>query len=105
MQGNLEKVFEPATVGLIFEGGRDLETDDIGDDTNLVISAEANGPYLGDFQQQFRRRMPIDRHPKGQMAVLYCDGHGGTIEIAKYDDEGIPLYYAPRVRVSPYEPN
>jgi|GEM_PF-1583967 len=103
LQGDLDNVVRPAEVGLIFEAGRDSENDDITGFANLILSAQAQGPYLSDFQQWHRARMPQTRHPNGALNVLYADMHGGTIRPIKFDSEGLPSQYSPRVRVSPYE--
>ncbi len=104
LQGDLDRVIRPQEVGLVFEAGRDEQTDEITGFANLILSAQAEGPYLGDFQQFHRARMPITRHPNGQLNVLFADFHGETVRPVEFDDEGIPKRYAPRVRVSPYEP-
>ncbi|MCA9245246.1 MAG: prepilin-type N-terminal cleavage/methylation domain-containing protein [Phycisphaerales bacterium] len=104
LQGELDKVYQPAAVGLIFEAGRDEDRADITGFANLVLSAQANGPYLGDFQQYHQARMPINRHPKGRINILYADGHGDSAIPAQFGTAGLPLKYAPRVRVSPYSP-
>ncbi len=107
LRGNLDKVYSPADVGLIFEGGRDTAgTGEATGFANLVLSAGADGPYLGDFQQALGdTRMPNSRHPKGTLNVLYADMHGGTVRPVKYSEEnGLPEEYSPRPRVSPYPP-
>lgn len=113
LQGNLDKVFRPGDVGLVFEAGRD-STDQNSQDTgysNLVLSAKAYGPYLGDAMNADPNqgglasdRIPRKRHPKGRLNVLYCDGHGGTVQPVKFDITGKPTEYAPEVRISPYPP-
>jgi prepilin-type N-terminal cleavage/methylation domain-containing protein len=76
LQGNLEKVYGPGDVGLVFEAGRDEERLVGGDDeANLVITAEARGPYLGDFQLFYPTRMPVHRHPKNTINALFVDMH------------------------------
>jgi prepilin-type processing-associated H-X9-DG protein len=69
-----------------------------------VLSAQAFGPYLGDFQQFHSARMPTTRHPKGALNVLFADMHGRTVRPVEYGTNGLPETYAPRVRVSPYQP-
>jgi prepilin-type N-terminal cleavage/methylation domain-containing protein/prepilin-type processing-associated H-X9-DG protein len=111
LQGNLEKVYAPGDVGLIFEAGKDAapqivllpgQTDEV---VNLITSAEAAGPYLGDFQQYFPTRMPIGRHPNKATNVLFVDMHGGTAKPTKFNQyTKVPSDYSPRVRVSPYAP-
>lgn len=104
LRGNLDKVFRPADVGMIFETGRDTDNDQITGFANLVLSASAKGPYLGDFQQAQQARMPTNRHPKGAINVLFADGHGQTARPVTYGTNGLPTIYSPRVRVSPYMP-
>ena len=70
----------------------------------LVISAQAFGPYLEDFQQFHRARMPNNRHSNKSLNVLCADGHAETIRPIAFDPSDIPLKYAPRIRVSPYPP-
>ena len=105
LRGNLDKVYRPADVGLIFETGRDTDNDQITGFANLVLSASAKGPYLGDFQQAQQARMPTNRHPKGAINVLFADGHGQTARPVKFAaSNNLPTMYAPPVRVSPYMP-
>jgi hypothetical protein len=106
LQGNLDRAYRPGDIGLIFEAGRDSDNDDITGFANLILSAQQpTGPYLGDFQQWHDKRMPMNRHPKGAINVLYADMHGGTVRPAKINpDNGLPEEYTPRVRVSPYPP-
>lgn len=102
LQGELDKVYQPGEVGLIFEAGRDEDRADITGFANLVLTAQTNGPYLGDFQQFHQARMPVNRHPKGRINILYADGHGDSAIPVEFSADGLPLKYAPRVRVSPY---
>jgi len=111
LQGLLEKVFDPGSAGLIFEAGP--ATDMVADDSqtefaNLITSAGAEGPYLGDFQQRFGTRMPNNRHPDGRLSILFVDGHGESAKPVAYSEmnmyrKKLPSAYSPRVRVSPYE--
>lgn len=104
LRGDLTKVDQPAEVGLIFESGRDDENDTVTGLANLVISAQAFGPYLEDFQQFHRARMPNNRHSNKSINVLCADGHAETIRPLTFDSSDIPLKYSPRIRVSPYPP-
>ncbi len=105
LQGRMDKVFQPSNVGLVFEAGRDDVTQESTGFANLVTSARANGPYLSDFQQFHNARMPTTRHPKGAINVLYADSSGGTVRPTQINPQnGLPLQYSPRVRVSPYLP-
>jgi len=103
LRGELTKVQQPADVGLIFDTGRDEEADSITGYANLVLSAQAYGPYLGDFQQFHQARMPTTRHPNGAINVLFADMHGRTVRPVEHRN-GLPSKYSPLVRVSPYQP-
>ncbi|MBI5865240.1 MAG: prepilin-type N-terminal cleavage/methylation domain-containing protein [Planctomycetes bacterium] len=103
LRGEIDKVYQPGDVGLIFEVGRDEENEDITGFANLVLSAQAEGPYLGDFQQWHSARMPTTRHPKGALNVLFADFHGRTVRPVS-SQGGLPEKYSPLVRVSPYQP-
>jgi len=120
LRGNIDKIFDPGSVGLIFEAGP--ESDDqfrtmqsFDEFANLMISKQVNtsfagGPFLGDFQQQLPFRMPTNRHVKGRVNVLFADTHGAPVRPVNFDtrnsrNERLPDEYAPRVRVSPYQPH
>ncbi|MHC4234495.1 MAG: hypothetical protein ACYSUQ_05215 [Planctomycetota bacterium] len=113
LRGNLDRVYDPSTVGLIFETGPESETQytsmhAFDEFANLVISESASGPYLGDSQQQFPSRIPTNRHPKGRLNVAFADMHGQTVRPVEFDNDNfynrvLPSSYAPRVRVSPYQ--
>jgi prepilin-type processing-associated H-X9-DG protein len=114
LRGNLEKVFRPGDVGLVFEAGRETaeQTTQETGFSNLVLSAKAHGPYLGDAMNADPNqgglasdRIPRKRHPKGRLNILYCDGHGGSVQPVKFDPTGKPTEYAPEVRISPYPPH
>ncbi len=106
LQGELDKVYRPGDVALIIEAGRDSEAEESAGFANLLLSAQAPGPYLGDFQQTHRLRVPRKRHPKGRLTILYSDMHGGTVIPVDFDETTkLPTKYSPRVRVSPYPPN
>lgn len=108
LRGELDKVYQPGDVGLIFEAGPDSD-DNVNDQyvASLILSAgETGGPYLADMQNtdEFKERIPTLRHPKRAINVLYADMHGGTARPTKFNAQGIPTDYSPRVRVSPYMP-
>ncbi|HRX83886.1 MAG TPA: prepilin-type N-terminal cleavage/methylation domain-containing protein [Phycisphaerae bacterium] len=114
LQGNLDKVFRPGDVGLVFEAGRDSseQEESTAGNSNLVLSSKAYGPYLGDAMKSDASegglasdRIPRKRHPKGRLNVLYCDGHGASIQPTKFDSSGKPTEFSPSVRVSPYQPH
>ena len=105
LQGNLDRIYRPSDVGLLFEAGRDDFRVDISGFANLIMSAQANGPFLADFQQAQTQRMPTTRHPRGGLNVLHADMHGETAWPTKLNPSNkLPLEYTPRVRVSPYAP-
>jgi prepilin-type N-terminal cleavage/methylation domain-containing protein/prepilin-type processing-associated H-X9-DG protein len=112
LEGNLDRVFDPGTCLLMVDAGPDSEaqaTTDPGGFANLIISAQANGPYLQDFQSFFSRRMPLKRHPESRVNVLFADFHGAAVRPVEFHtgDEvrrNLPVKYDQRVRVSPYRP-
>jgi prepilin-type N-terminal cleavage/methylation domain-containing protein/prepilin-type processing-associated H-X9-DG protein len=113
LRGLLEKAYDPATVGLIFEAGPESDVAQEGADieyANLITSTGAAGPYLGDFQQHLGTRMPNNRHPDGKLNVLFVDSHGEPVRPVEYSDQNdygrkLPSRYSPNARVSPYQPH
>jgi prepilin-type N-terminal cleavage/methylation domain-containing protein/prepilin-type processing-associated H-X9-DG protein len=109
LRGNLDRVYAPSDVGLIFECGRDSAVVTSGQSTqweaNLITTAQADGPFLGDVQQKHQDRLVTKRHRKGAMNVLYADLHGGLTRPTKINPaNNLPSQYSPQVRVSPYPP-
>jgi prepilin-type N-terminal cleavage/methylation domain-containing protein len=112
LQGNMDRIFNPSEVLLLADAGPSsvAEAEDGSQGyANLFISAQSPGPYLGDFQLQWRKRMAEKRHPGGRVAVLFSDFHGQPVRAVEfYSDASIkklPIRYAPRVRISPYPPH
>ncbi len=115
LRGNLDRVYDPSSVGLIFETGPESASQyttmlNFDEFANLVISESADGPHLGDSQQQYPSRIPTNRHPDGRINVGYADMHGETVRPVEFSDDNfnhrrLPSHYAPKVRVSPYPPN
>jgi prepilin-type N-terminal cleavage/methylation domain-containing protein len=118
LRGRLDQIFDPGTVGLVFETGPETEqqaeevsNSQFDEFVNLVISQNSAGPTLGDSQQQFPSRIPGNRHPKGRLNVLFADMHGSTVQPVEfqgttpYSRAPLPSKYAPLVRVSPYNPH
>lgn len=113
LRGRLDQVHDPATVCLVLDAGPDSEVDlssasDQTEYANLITSAQADGPYLGDFQQRFASRLPTQRHRDGRINVLFADSHGESVKPVEYSDKNdrkkmLPARYSPRVRVSPYQ--
>jgi prepilin-type processing-associated H-X9-DG protein len=112
LRGALDRVYDPATVGLVFETGPE-DADQAAtmaafdEFANLLTSASADGPYLGYIQQQYPSRIPTNRHPKGRLNVLFADTHGETVRAVEFSDDNylnrmLPARYSPRPRVSPY---
>ncbi|MCB9850008.1 MAG: prepilin-type N-terminal cleavage/methylation domain-containing protein [Phycisphaerales bacterium] len=108
LRGILDRVFDPGTVGLVFESGRDKLDSGTGVYANLITSAESSkGPYLGDSLHNTvgSGRIPLKRHPKSQINVLFADMHGDTVRAVEFDaNDKQPTKFSPRVRVSPYQP-
>lgn len=105
LRGVVERVIQPADVGLIFEAGRDDLDTSITGFANLITSAQAAGGFLGDSQQFHQTRMPTTRHPQKLINILFSDMHGGSTHPSKINqNNGLPEEYGPRVRVSPYRP-
>ena len=112
LRGNLDRVYEPATVGLVFETGPESESQytsmqSFDEFANLVISESADGPHLGDAQQQYPSRFPTNRHPAGRLNVCFADMHAETIRPVEFSSDNfnnrrLPSHYSPHVRVSPY---
>jgi len=112
LQGRLDRIFDPGSVILFIDAGPDSLDESAGDpiEPNLLISASARGPYLGDTALgDFWNRFPNKRHPKGQLNITFADGHGGPTKPVKFrlwppgSNEKRPWEFAPRVRVSPYK--
>ncbi len=112
LRGNLDRVFAPSQVGLIFETGPETISQyasmrNFDEFANLLISMAAEGPFLGDSQQQYPSRIPNNRHMDKRVNVLFADMHGETILPIAFDTDNfynkeLPSEYTPRVRVSPY---
>lgn len=111
LQGNLDKVWQPSEVALFSDVGASL--DDVPEIepewrfAGLLLSAQAYGPYLGDYQET-HGRLPRERHPGGRINVIRADMSGIAVhaEGRKIDipGDGVVNYFNPRVRVSPYMP-
>ncbi|MBK9120550.1 MAG: type II secretion system protein [Phycisphaerales bacterium] len=111
LQGNLDKIFRPSEVALFTDIGASL--DDIPNPepewrfASLLLSAQAKGPYLGDFQER-HGRLPLFRHPGGRINVARADasalGVNGTGRKIDIPGDNKVNYFTPRVRVSPYKP-
>ncbi|MCC7292517.1 MAG: prepilin-type N-terminal cleavage/methylation domain-containing protein [Phycisphaerales bacterium] len=103
LQGELDRVFRPGDVGLLFEAGRDDESS--GGYANLIYSGGASGPYLADFEQRNPDRLARKRHPQSKMNVVFCDFHAETIRPVEFEPRNkLPTLYSPQTRVSPYAP-
>jgi prepilin-type N-terminal cleavage/methylation domain-containing protein/prepilin-type processing-associated H-X9-DG protein len=112
LRGALDRVYDPGTVGLVFETGPNSADHALsipaGDEfANLINSSECDGPLLGQSQQRYPSRIPTERHPAGRLNVLFADTHGEAIRAIRYSDENylnrmLPSRYSPRVRVSPF---
>lgn len=110
LEGDLDRIFDPATVLLLIDAGPESEGEAIADPlgyANLIISAQATGPYLADFQTKWIRRTPKNRHRDGALNVLFADFHGDKVRPTGYWSSetlrDIPMDYDKKVRVSPYQ--
>ena len=126
MQGNLDRVFDPATVLLLCDAGANSEEELINGITNdpnaeesvinLITSAKMTMPtigeadQLGECVQQWPRRIPFKRHPKGAIGVVFGDFHAETVRPTQWKQKtlqsgvklDLPVAYSSQVRVSPY---
>lgn len=106
LQGDLDKIWQPSEVALLADIGASL--DDIPEPepewrfAALLLSAQAFGPYLGDFQET-HGRLPRSRHPGGRINVLRADlsGVGVRAEDKRIDipADGEVDYFNPRVQI------
>jgi prepilin-type N-terminal cleavage/methylation domain-containing protein len=122
LAGQLGNIYLPSDVALMVDMGADPKdpTADLEGEwrfASLLLSTQATGPYLGEFQN-LHYRLPQKRHFGGRVNVLRADMSGITAvaEGGKIDDEPTPwaqrgsvrpediVYFNPRVRVSPYRP-
>lgn len=113
LQGNLDKVYMPSQVAMFSDIGANLDnlvTTPASEwrFASLLLSAQARGPYLGDFQDK-HGRLPINRHPGGRINIVRADqsgiaatAEGGQIDTIQGDNK--VKYFNPAVRVSPYAP-
>lgn len=122
LKGDISKAWDPATLLLIADAGADsrkeaVDFDAQGNNTgtdliiNLIISAQAQGPFLGDSMQSWPQRVPTKRHPKGAISVIFADFHGQTVRPTRFakinvggTDMDIPAEHNTITRVSPYKP-
>jgi prepilin-type N-terminal cleavage/methylation domain-containing protein/prepilin-type processing-associated H-X9-DG protein len=120
LHGMLERVHDPSTVLLITDAGADSDseakTDDASDANsradgvvNLIISAQATGPLLAHSQDKWPQRIPIKRHPGGQVNVVFADFHGEPVRPTGWKKSSAdprldtPTGHTRMVRVSPYK--
>jgi hypothetical protein len=111
LQGDLDKIWQASEVVLFADVG--ASSDDIPEPepewrfAALLLSAQAYGPFLGDFQET-HGRLPLARHPRGRINVVRADMSGIAVyaEGRKIDTPGdnVVNYFNPRVRVSPFRP-
>lgn len=119
LKGDIGKAWDPATLLLISDAGADSKEEAIQFDAggtirndaiiNLIITAQAAGPFLGNAMLSWPQRVPTKRHPKGAIDVVFADFHGQTVRPTKYGRPtgvqfDVPIEYSSIVRVSPYKP-
>ncbi|MBN2446249.1 MAG: prepilin-type N-terminal cleavage/methylation domain-containing protein [Phycisphaerae bacterium] len=111
LQGRLDEIWQPSEVAFITDIG--ASRDDVPEPepewrfAGLLLSAQAKGPYLGDFQEK-HGRLPITRHPGGRINVIRADMSGIAVRaengVIDTPGDNKVTYFTPRVRVSPYMP-
>jgi prepilin-type N-terminal cleavage/methylation domain-containing protein/prepilin-type processing-associated H-X9-DG protein len=120
LHGDMSKVFDPATALLISDAGADDASEANStsgtdastrksDVVNLIISAQASGPLLWHSMDIWPQRVPIKRHPKGAINVLFADFHGATAIPTNWGNSTavsslkVPKGHSTMVRISPYK--
>lgn len=115
LEGQLDRVFDPASVILMIDAGRDTEDQDGAGFANLLYSGGARGkggPELQHFSYGNELRLPEKRHPKGQLGATYVDGHASGIRPTKFVQKTVGRFgkitftagYSGPTRISPYRP-
>lgn len=120
LQGNMDKVFDPGTCLLLADAGansvQEAESGQFTNSTrtgyaNLITSAKAFGPKLGNATARWVQRIPTKRHPRGVVNITFADNHAASVKPTKFQTdtiEGIsvkfPTEFGEQVRVSPYRP-
>lgn len=103
LEGKMDRIIRPSEVALFCDGGRE----DTDTEPALLITNNAGmlGPYLEHYEY-FWHRLPHWRHgTKGGVAVAFADGSGKLAKPLQFTRDGQYVKkYAPRVRVSPYDP-
>ena len=113
LRGNLDRIWDPGTTGLFLDVGPDDQASDREPPggTHLLPTTRAEGPYLGDVFVSLIRafdRVSQRRHPNGAINVLFADMHGAPTRPVAYttvEGKQVPSEYAPRIRISPYQPH
>lgn len=120
LQGNLDKIYNPGTCLMIIDAGansiQEAENGQFDNSlktgyANLITSAKAFGPWLGQSTMRWVQRIPTKRHPRGVVNVTFADNHAASIkptEFGTLDVNGVqirfPTKFGKEVRVSPYKP-
>jgi prepilin-type N-terminal cleavage/methylation domain-containing protein len=125
--GQLDRLFDPATVLLITDAGANSEqqllnaiTDDPSNEASLanlitsakmpIVPALGQDHQLGQFMHTFFNRVPYNRHPKGAVGVVFADFHAETVRPTEWREKilpggikrDLPWKYSGNVRISPF---
>jgi prepilin-type processing-associated H-X9-DG protein len=119
LRGNMDWIYDPATVLLFVDAGPPDETtffsssSNIADrdaTVNLITSAQASAPGdLAAVMNQWFGRIPTKRHPGGRLNVIFADFHGETVKPVRWEHNNaaqrdLPQEFSGTVRVTPYQP-
>lgn len=118
LRGNMDRVFDPGTCLLIADAGANTLAEaqsgeySISKKTgyaNLIISAQAPGPFLHNSVGRWVQRIPTKRHPKGAVNITFADFHAASVKVVTWGEDnssGTTIRYGKKfetnVRVSPY---
>jgi len=117
LEGNLSKVYDASTLLMLTDAGADSENEGSSDTEvnpynrpggvyNLIISAQATGPFLEHSMDKWPQRVPTRRHKGGALNVIFADFHGERVTPSGWreavDGSKVPSGFNGDVRISPY---